>query len=128
MESGFEGIDVGEEGSEVIDGGDEVLVVGLADVFDLGFFGLGEVAEVVEEGLGLAGGEGLADEGAEVLAVADGGGEEELVEFVAGVAVCGGRGDFTAGLGGLHGRTCGWWKSKRRATAGWTEASGTEWI
>lgn len=36
----------------------------LADLFDFGLLGAGEVAEAVEEGLGLAGGEGLADEGA----------------------------------------------------------------
>lgn len=62
-ERGFERIDVGEEGSEIVDGEDEVLVVSLADFFDLGFFGAGEVAEVVVEGFGVAGGEGFSDEG-----------------------------------------------------------------
>lgn len=61
-EGGFEGIDVGEEGTEVVDSLDEVLVVGPADVLDFGLFGSGEVSEVVKESLGFAGGEGLADE------------------------------------------------------------------
>lgn len=60
----FEGIDVGEEGAEVVDCHDEVLVVGPTDVLDFGLFGSGEVSEVVKEDLGFTGGEGLADEGA----------------------------------------------------------------
>ena len=101
-EGGLEVVDVGEERSEVVDGEDEVLVVLLADLFDLGLFGARELAEVVEESLRLAGGEGLADEGAEVLVVADGGGEEELVELVGGVVAVR-RSDFPArGLGGVH--------------------------
>lgn len=48
-EGGLEGFDVGEEGSEIVDGEDEVLVVRLADLFDLGLFGASEVAEVVVE-------------------------------------------------------------------------------
>lgn len=105
-EGGLEGVDVGEEGSEVVDGEDEVLVVGLADLLDLGLLGAGEVAEVVEEAVGLAGGEGPADEGAQVLVVADGGGEEELVLLVGGVAaVRGGGGHLAPRLGrGLHRR------------------------
>lgn len=63
-ERGFEGIDVGEEGAEVVDCHDEVLVVGPTNVLDFGLFGSGEVSEVVKEGLGFTGGEGLADEGA----------------------------------------------------------------
>ncbi|CAL5324713.1 unnamed protein product [Camellia sinensis] len=74
---GFGRIDVGEERSEIVDGNDEVLVVSSADIFDLSLLGFGEVAEMVEESLGLAGGE-----------------EKELVEFVGGVAaVCGGDGE-----------------------------------
>ncbi|PON35677.1 hypothetical protein TorRG33x02_350980 [Trema orientale] len=63
-ERGFERIDIGEQRSEVIDGQDEVLVVSLADLFDFRLLGPGEVAEMVEEGLGLAGSEGFPDEGA----------------------------------------------------------------
>lgn len=81
-EGGFEGIDIREEGTKVVDSHDEVLVVGPADVLDFGLFGSGEVSEVVKEDLGFAGGEGPADEGAQVLAVADGSREEELVLFV----------------------------------------------
>lgn len=101
---GLERIDVGEKGSEVVDGEDEVLVVSLAHFFDLRLFGPCEVAEVVVECFWLAGGEGLANEGTEVLVVADGRGEEELVELVAGVVAVG-RNDFPARrFGGEHRR------------------------
>lgn len=102
-EGRFQRIDVGEKRSEVVDGEDEVLVMSLADLLDFGLLGAREVAEAVEEGLGLAGGEGLADEGSQVLAVSDGGGKEELVELVGGVAVLGRRrSDFAASFRGVH--------------------------
>lgn len=57
------------------------------------------------EGLRLAGGEGLADERSQVLVVAYGGGEEELVKLVAGVIAVR-RNNFPArGFGGVH-RLC----------------------
>lgn len=95
---GLEGIDVGEEGSEVVDGQDEVLVVGLADLLDFGLFGSGELPEVVKKGLGLAGHEGLADERPYVLAVADGRRQQQLVQLVRRVAVFRRRCHFTASL------------------------------
>lgn len=102
-EGGFEGINVGEEGTEVVDGHDEVLIVGPADVLDFGLFGSGEVTEVVVEGLGFAGGEGLADEGTQVFAVADGNGEEELVLLVRRIPIfISRRNYFPAQLGGVH--------------------------
>ena len=61
-EGRFERFDVGEEGLEVVDGVDEVLVVSFADLLDLGLFGSGEELEVVEERLRLACAEGFADE------------------------------------------------------------------
>lgn len=74
-----------------------------ANFFDFGFFGTSEVFEALKEGFRFAGGEGFADEWREVFAVADGGGEEELVllvgvdgEGVVVVAVA------AATLGGLH--------------------------
>ena len=76
-EGGFEGINVGEEGSEVVDSEDEVLVVGATDLLDLGFVRAGEGAEVVEEGFKVAGGEGLADEEAQIIAVGDRQGDVE---------------------------------------------------
>lgn len=102
VKRGFERIDVGEKGSEIVNGHDEVLVVSTANVFDLGFLCLGEVFEEVEKGFRFAGGEGFADEGAEVFAVADGGGEEELVLLVGGVAVLRRRSDFPAGFDRVH--------------------------
>ncbi|KAF7839899.1 putative L-type lectin-domain containing receptor kinase S.5 [Senna tora] len=56
------------EGSKVIDGEDEILVVCLADLLDLGYFGESEVTEVVEKGVG------LAEKWPQVFIVADGGG------------------------------------------------------
>ncbi|ONK81028.1 uncharacterized protein A4U43_C01F24470 [Asparagus officinalis] len=47
----------------------------LRDGLDLGLLGSGEEAEVVEEGLRLELGEEAANEGGEVVAVRDGGGE-----------------------------------------------------
>lgn len=108
-EGGLEGFDVGEERLEVIDSHDEFLVVGLADLLDFGLFGSGKVAEVLEKGLRLARCEGLANERAQVLVVADDRGEEELVQLVGGVhAVIGGcgcccrRSHLPATLPGLH--------------------------
>ena len=49
---------------EVIEGTNEVLIVGFVDFFDLGFFEVDELAKGVEEGFGVARGEGLMDEGA----------------------------------------------------------------
>ena len=45
----------------------------LADLFDLRLVGAGEVAEDGEEGFMLARGEGISGEGAEVIAVGNGG-------------------------------------------------------
>ncbi|TQE03849.1 hypothetical protein C1H46_010513 [Malus baccata] len=53
--------------------------------------------------LGLPGSEGLAEQGTHILAVADGGGEEQLVEFFSRVAVFhGGRSYFPLRLCGLQ--------------------------
>lgn len=103
VERRLEGIDVGEEGSEVIDGEDEVLIVGLADLLDFRLLGSSEVAEVLEQRIGLAGSEDLADKWAHILAVADGRGEEQLVEFFSRVcAFRGRRSHFPPRFCGLH--------------------------
>lgn len=78
-DGGLEGVDGGEKGAEIVDGGDEVVEVRAAKVLDLGVFGAGEGAEGVEEGVRAAGGEGAADEGGEIVAIRDGGGEEDEV-------------------------------------------------
>ncbi|KAM1058201.1 hypothetical protein ACFX1X_031746 [Malus domestica] len=102
-EGRLEGIDVGEERSEVVHGEDEVLVVGLADLLDFRLLGAGEVAEVLEQRLGLPGSKGLSDEWAHILAVADGGGEEQLIEFFSRVAVFrSGRSHFPPRFRVLH--------------------------
>lgn len=72
-EGGFEGIDVGEEGSEVIDGHNEVFVVSPANVLDFRLFGSGEVFKVVKKSFRFTGGKGFANEGSYIFAVADGG-------------------------------------------------------
>jgi len=80
--------------------------VSLAHFLNLGLLRAGKVTEVVVEHLRLAGGEGLPDERAYVLVVADGGGQEKLVQFICGlVAVC--RNNFPARwFGGKHHRGC----------------------
>lgn len=58
------------------------------------------------ERLRLAGGEGLADERAYVLVVADSGGQEKLVQFVSGL-ISVRRNNFPARwFGGKHRRLC----------------------
>ncbi|KAJ8617971.1 hypothetical protein MRB53_014157 [Persea americana] len=79
---GFEGIDIREEGSEVVDGEDEVLVVGAADLLDLGFAGASKGAEVVEEDFRVARGGGLANKRAQIIAVANRRGDMEEVLLV----------------------------------------------
>lgn len=99
----LEGVHVGEKGSEVIHGLDEVLVVRPADLLDFRLLGAREMAEVEEQRLGLARSEGLADKGSHILAVRDGRGEEQLVEFLTRISVIGGRrSHFTARFCGVH--------------------------
>ena len=65
------------KGSEVVNGEDEILIVGVAHLT-----GAGEGAEVVEDGFRVAEGEGLADKGAQIIAVADRRGDVEEVLLV----------------------------------------------
>lgn len=56
----------------------------------------------MQERLRLARDGGFANEGTEIFIIADGGGEEELIELLRGVTVECRRSDFAAHFRGLH--------------------------
>ena len=74
-EGALERVGVGEEGAEVVDGADEVVEVGAAELLDLGLPVPHRGAERGEQRLGAAASERPAHEGAQVLPGRDGGGE-----------------------------------------------------
>jgi len=74
-EGALERVGVGEEGAEVVDGADEVVEVGAAELLDLGLPVPHRGTERGEQRLGAAARERPAHEGAQVLPSRDGGGE-----------------------------------------------------
>ena len=75
VEGALERVGVGEEGAEVVDGADEVVEVGAAELLDLGLPVPHRGPERGEQRLGAAARERPAHEGAQVLPSRDGGGE-----------------------------------------------------
>ena len=92
-EGALERVGVGEEGAEVVDGADEVVEVGAAELLDLGLPVPHRGTERGEQRLGAAARERPAHEGAQVLPSRDGGGELREVRL--------GRGAGGRGAGGL---------------------------
>ena len=92
-EGALERVGVGEEGAEVVDGADEVVEVGAAELLDLGLPVPHRGTERGEQRLGAAARERPAHEGAQVLPGRDGGGELREVRL--------GRGAGGRGAGGL---------------------------
>jgi len=84
-EGALERVGVGEEGAEVVDGADEVVEVGAAELLDLGLPVPHRGTERGEQRLGAAARERPAHEGAQVLPSRDGGGELREVRLGRGV-------------------------------------------